>query len=106
MQTVTVRLPEELTDDLETEADEQDVSRSECIRETLQDRHEADELHEEISELRGRLDAREERVSELETQLARRSEVEEKVGTLAKREQEGNAPFFVRWYRWWENRDY
>jgi hypothetical protein len=59
-----------------------------------------------VSELRDRLDTREERVSELETQLARRSEIEEKVDTLAKREQEGKAPFFIKWYRWWENRDY
>jgi len=103
MQNVTVRLPESLTDELDAEADEQDVSRSEYIRETLQNRHEADELREEVSDLRDRLDAREERVSELETQLARRSEIEEKVDTLAKREQEGNAPFFVKWYRWWRN---
>jgi len=106
MQTVTVRLPEELTDELDAEAGEQDVSRSEHIRERLQDHHEADELCEEMSELRDRLDAREERVSELETQLARRSEIEEKVDTLTKREQEGKAPFFIKWYRWRKNRDY
>jgi predicted HicB family RNase H-like nuclease len=105
MQNVTVRLPEELTDELDAEADEQGVSRSEYIRETLQNRHEADELREEVSDLRDRLDAREERVSELETQLARRSEIKEKVDTLAKREQEGDAPFFVKWYRWWQSRD-
>ena len=105
MQNVTVRLPEQLVEELDAESDEQDVSRSEYIRETLQDRHEADELREEVSDLRDRLDAREERVSELETQLARRSEIEKKVDTLAKREQESNAPFFIKWYRWWESRD-
>jgi Arc/MetJ-type ribon-helix-helix transcriptional regulator len=92
MQNVTVRLPEELVEELDAESDEQDVSRSEYIRETLQDRHETDELREEVSDLR-------------ETQLARRSEIEEKVDTLAKREQEGNAPFFIKWYRWWQRRE-
>jgi Arc/MetJ-type ribon-helix-helix transcriptional regulator len=103
MQNVTVRLPEELVEELDAESGEQDVSRSEYIRGTLQDRHKADDLREEVAELRDRLDAREERVSELETQLARRSEIEEKVDTLAKREREENAPFFVKWYRWYQN---
>jgi predicted HicB family RNase H-like nuclease len=104
MQNVTVRLPEKLVEELDAESDEQDVSRSEYIGETLQNRHETDDLREEVLDLRDRLDAREERVSELETQLARRSEIEEKVDTLARREREGNAPFFVKWYRWWSNR--
>jgi Arc/MetJ-type ribon-helix-helix transcriptional regulator len=105
MQNVTVRLPEELVKELDAESDEQDVSRSEYIRETLQDRHETDELREEVSDLRDRLDAREKRVSELETQLARRSEIVENVDPLAQREHEGNAPFFVKWYRWWQRRE-
>ncbi len=105
MDSITVRLSTELIDELEAEADELDVSRSEHIRETLQNRHDAEELRKEVSSLRERLETREERVSELETQLARRSEVEEKVNTLAKREQEDNAPFFVKWYRWWQSRE-
>lgn len=105
MNSITVRLPIELIEELESEADDLGVSRSEYIRETLQDRHDAEELREEVSDLRERLEAREERVSELETQLARRSEIEEKVDTLAKREREGNAPFFVKWYQWWRDRE-
>lgn len=83
--------------ELEREADERGVSRSEYIRSILADRHEADRLQT-------RLDTREERIDELERQLARRSDVEEKIDTLAKREGEPDPPFFIRWMNWWQSR--
>jgi Arc/MetJ-type ribon-helix-helix transcriptional regulator len=58
--------------------------------------------HTEVEDLRDRLDTREERIEELEQQLARRSQLEEKVDTLAKQQDDASAPFFVRWYRWWQ----
>lgn len=98
---VSVRIPLRLKAELEHEADERGISRSEYIRETLEERHEADRLRE-------RLDVREERIDELETQLAKRSQVEEKVDVLQKRVEErqhtDDAPFFVRWVRWWRSR--
>jgi Arc/MetJ-type ribon-helix-helix transcriptional regulator len=100
----TVRLQEELIDRLDQEADDRGLSRSDYIRQILRERHETDELRQEIEQLRDRLETREERVTELEEQLARRSRVEEKVDTLAKQQTESDAPFFVRWYRWWRRR--
>lgn len=47
-----------------------------------------------------RLESREERIEELEEQLARRSQIEEKVDTLAKQQEDDNAPFFIKWYNW------
>lgn len=102
---ITIRLQQDLIDSLEAEADEKDVTRSQYIRETLQNRHEADELREKVETLQDRLESREERVTELEEQLRERSRIEEKVDTLAKREQESNAPFVVKWWKWWKNRD-
>ena len=102
---ITIRLQSDLIDSLEAEADEKDVSRSEYIRNTLQNRHEADELREKVEQLQDRLESREKRIDELENQLRQRSHIEEKVDTLAKREQESNAPFVVKWYRWFKNRD-
>jgi hypothetical protein len=83
--------------ELEREAAERGVSRSEYIRDVFDDRHRAGRLEE-------RLEVRESRIDELEEQLARRSQVEEKVDTLAKRTESSDAPFFVRWYRWYRDR--
>jgi chromosome segregation ATPase len=102
MRNVTVRLHEDTIDDLDDEADGRDISRSEYIREILDDRHEVEQLTEEVSTLQNRLESREERVQTLEEQLARRSQLEEKVDTLAKQQDEADAPFFIKWYRWWQ----
>jgi len=45
------------------------------------------------------------RARELEEQLRERSPIEEKVDTLVKKERESNAPFVVKWYRWFKDRD-
>jgi len=98
---VSVRIPLRMKAELEQEADKRGISRSEYIRTTLEERHEADRLRE-------RLEVREKRIDELETQLAKRSQVEEKVDTLQTRVEERqhtqDAPFFVRWARWWRSR--
>jgi len=104
----TIRLEESLIEDLDSEAEERDVSRSEYIRQILRERRESKELREEIGTLRDRLESREERIEELEQQLTRRSQIEEKVEEVAlevREEREAsNAPFFVKWYRWWSGR--
>jgi chromosome segregation ATPase len=102
MRNVTVRLHEDTIDDLDNEADERDISRSEYIRQILRERHETEQLTEEVSTLQERLQTREERIDKLEEQLARRSQLEEKVDVLAKQQDEADAPFFVKWYRWWQ----
>lgn len=99
MQQITLRLPEDLLDELEQEAENTGVSRSEYIRDVLGTRANTEEL-------RQRLEAREARIEELERQLARRSEVEEKVDVLAKRVDDANEPdppWPIRWYRWFRS---
>jgi hypothetical protein len=95
-QQVAVRIPLRQRAELEREAAEQGVSRSECTRSILSDRDRADELEEH-------LEVRKARIDELERQLAERSQIKEKVDTLA-RQQDEEAPFFLRWYDWWRRR--
>jgi peptidoglycan hydrolase CwlO-like protein len=68
-----------------------------------------DDLEAEVEELRERLDSRADRIDQLEEQLARRSQVEEKVDILAERvedrERAADAPFFLRWARWFRSDD-
>lgn len=97
MEQVTLRVPVRLLAELEREADEKGVSRSEHVRNVL-------ERREETAELRERLERRERRIDELEEQLRRRPDVEEKIDTLARRREESDAPFFVKWWKWY-NRD-
>jgi len=105
---ITIRLESELIDRLEAEAENESVSRSEYIRQTLRERHESEELREKVSSLRDRLETRENRISELEEQLARRSQLEDKIEDVAlevrEDRQERDAPFVVKWYRWFKNR--
>lgn len=77
-QQVAVRIPLRQKAELEHEADERGVSRSEYIRSVLDDRHRADRLAAD-------LERKEQRVATLEEQLNRRSQVEEKVDVLATR---------------------
>jgi hypothetical protein len=63
MKNITVRLDESLIADLEEEADEHGVSRSEYIRNTLATRHEHDGEHEEYEE---RIAALEREIADLE----------------------------------------
>lgn len=102
---ITIRIREELIDRLDSEAEDEGVSRSEYVREILRDRHRADELEDEIQSLQDRLESREDRIETLEEQLARRSQMEEKVDELALelKEKQEDAPFFVKWYRWYKN---
>jgi chromosome segregation ATPase len=104
MKNLTVRVPESLIQDLDEEAEEEEMTRSEYIRQILQERHETEELREEVQRLEERVESREDRIDTLEQQLSRRSEIEEKVDTLAKQQDEPAAPFFVEWVRWWRER--
>jgi predicted nucleic acid-binding Zn-ribbon protein len=110
MKKVSVSLEESQVTLLEERREDLDAnSRSETLRKILEeyeDLHtECEELRSECEDLRTRLDNREDRIEELEEQLARRSQVEEKVDTLAKRVEDEDAPFFVRWLRWYRSRE-
>jgi uncharacterized coiled-coil protein SlyX len=98
---VAVRIPLRQKAELEFEAAERDVSRSEYIRGILGQRHRVGELEE-------RLATREDRIDELEEQLARRSQVEEKVDVLANRVKEQtdpDPPWPIRWYQYFRGGD-
>lgn len=101
MEQITLRIPLRLKAELEREAAEHGVSRSEHMRNVLEQRADVDEL-------RDRLEQREARIDSLEEQLRKRSHVEEKVDELALELKEtrgsADAPFFVRWARWWRER--
>lgn len=107
-QQTTIRLTENLIEELDTEADERGLNRSEYVRQIIRERHEADELREEVDSLREQLTSRENRITELEQQLRERREIEEKVDEVAlevrEQKETSNAPFPVRWYKWWRSR--
>jgi predicted RNase H-like nuclease (RuvC/YqgF family) len=79
---VAVRLPLREKAELEAEAAERGVSRSEYIRGILRDRHREDDLAEDISELQEQLDAREQRVEDLEAQLRERHDIKNEIQDL------------------------
>ncbi|QAU11354.1 ribbon-helix-helix protein, CopG family (plasmid) [Halorubrum sp. BOL3-1] len=68
MEQITLRLPEDLKEELEKEAEEHSVSRSEHIRNVLESRENTDRLRS--------------RIETLEEQLRERSRVEEKIEDL------------------------
>jgi predicted transcriptional regulator len=102
--TITVRLSDDLLDEVDEAADEVGVSRSEYIRERLREKDEIETLEVKVERLSERLESREERIDTLEEQLARRSQIEEKVDTLAKRQESADAPFFIQWAQWFRRR--
>ena len=109
-ESITFRIDGDLLDEIDEEAEEEGVSRSEHIRQILHNRRESDILREEVSTLRDRLDAREERIRELEQQLARRSELEDRIEGLPDKlrdvEAEPAPPWPIRWVRWFrQNKD-
>lgn len=56
MEQITVRLPGELLAELEAEADEAGVSRSEYIRDVLRTREHTDALRDRIADKEARID--------------------------------------------------
>jgi len=102
MEHLSVTVEEETVEYVEQLAEERDTSQSEIVRELIADGQQAEEYQQEVEALQERLESREERIDQLEEQLARRSQLEEKVDTLAKQQQEPEAPFFVKWLRWWK----
>lgn len=72
---VAVRLDLRRKAELEREASENSVSRSEYIREILADRHRADELAEEVERKQGRIET-------LEDQLRERSGLRDEIQQL------------------------
>jgi TolA-binding protein len=115
MKNITVRLDEDLIDELEREADEHDVSRSEYIRNTLatRDEHDAthDEYEQEINDLKKQIDELEtenERMRNEKRQILEQREentelveyVQEERKLQQRREERLDAPVWRR-AKWW-----
>ena len=61
MKQMTFRIPEDVVEHVEGEAEERDVSKSEVVRELLEQGIEYDDLQTEVDRLRNRLQATNER---------------------------------------------
>jgi len=98
------RLNTDVLDELDTEAENRNLTRSEYLRQIVRERHRADSLADKCDTLRTELNRREDRVSELEDQLRKRSRVEEKVDEMALqlRESDTEPPFFIKWWNWYK----
>jgi Arc/MetJ-type ribon-helix-helix transcriptional regulator len=84
MPRLTVTITDEqsdLLDELSGDGGEYE-SKSAAVRDFIQAGEQRQELHEEIAQLRERLESREQRIDDLEDQLARRSQLEEKIEGL------------------------
>lgn len=93
----TIRMPEDLLDELEEEAEERGVSRADYIRSLLRQRTEYDELRRENERLRQQLQAvnsRQDDVGELVEY------VEEERKIQQRREERRDAPIWRR-AKWW-----
>ena len=92
MQNVTIRLPTRLLAELEREADQQGVSRSEYIRDTLATRHEHERTQREYDRLRAEYEAE---IAELERDLeharARQDELRAMLKAANRRREETQA---------------
>lgn len=90
MEQITVRLSSELLEEIEAEANEHDVSRSEYVRDTLESRNEHGELQTEVERLR-----REKRQI-----LEQREEKNELANYVEEEQQWRSAPLWKR-AKWW-----
>lgn len=81
-QQVAVRIPIRQKAELEREAAERGISRSEYIRSILSDRHRADKLRQNMREKEERIKSREMRIEQLEKRIAETRNIEEKIEDL------------------------
>jgi seryl-tRNA synthetase len=109
MEHLSVTVEESTLERIDELKDKRDESRSQVVRDLLSKGQRADELEKELDTIRDRLETRKKRIEELEQQLTRRSQIEEKVEEVAlevrEDREESNAPFFVKWARWFRERE-
>ena len=94
---LSLRVDDELIDELDAEADERGVSRSDYVRNTLENRHRADELEARLDDLRRQLreaNSQRDDVDEIVEYAQKEKEVAER------REERRDAPLWrrMRWY--------
>lgn len=93
----TIRMPEDLLDELAEEADERGVSRAKYIRSLLRQRTEYDELQRENERLRNQLAATNSRQDDVDELV---EYVEEERAIQQRREERRDAPVWRR-AKWW-----
>lgn len=95
MKRVSVKLPEDMVAELDNRADNQDVTRSDVIRNILDDGLSTDddgrvqELEQEIDWLRARLEAKENEFETLVSQREENTELKEYVSDQQRRQELG-----------------
>ena len=76
MPQISLRLDDELLEELDAEADDHDVPRSKHIRDTLESRERRSELEDKIEQMREKLDAVREQAADAEELTERVTELE------------------------------
>lgn len=100
----TLTISDEVDEFLEKESDDNGEfsSKSEVMNHYFEQGRRVEKLERE-------LEIKQNRIEDLRRQMVEREKVEEKVDVLAKRmedqERAADAPFFVRWMRWWQSRN-
>jgi metal-responsive CopG/Arc/MetJ family transcriptional regulator len=103
MQQISIKLSDDTIESLnELAEDEHGGNRSEAAREIVEKGLDYDDLKIERDHAEARAD-------QLREQMVARSNTEEEVVALRRRieerERSADAPFFVRWARWWRSRE-
>ena len=99
MQQLSIKLPDDAIESLNDLADEEhDGNRSQAVREVVRKGLKYDDLKVERERAEARAD-------QLRRQMVERENTEQEVVALRRRieerERSADAPFFVRWARWW-----
>jgi predicted transcriptional regulator len=104
MAQITLRLDDDLLDELDEEAEEREVSRSQYIRDTLESRDRADELEARVDDLRRQLqeaNAGNRDVDEIVAYVEEEREVRRRrEKRIQRREERRDAPAWRR-AKWW-----
>lgn len=104
MKRLTVSLEDEQIERLEELVDQEGgpESKSEAVRYLIDEGDRVESLEHD-------LEVAEARIEDLRRQMIERENIEEEVSTLAKRvddqEETMRAPFFVKWWRWFRDRE-
>lgn len=102
MQQLSIKLPDDAIESLDAlAAEKHDGNRSQAVREIVEKGLEYDDLKVERDHAEAARD-------QLREQMVARENTEKEVVALRERieqrERSADAPFFVRWVRWWRSR--
>lgn len=97
MEQITVRVPEDMLESLDAEAEERDRDRSEHIRAVLASRHEHDELRNEVNDLQTEV----ERLRREKRQVLEQREENQKLVRYVDHELEWRSAPLTKRLKWW-----